>query len=1161
MFTVADFGFTDPNDNPDNNFVSVTITTLPLNGTLTLGAGSSAPGTVIAGQVITVADIPFLTFTPVADANGTAYASFTFRVTDDDGIANGGQDTDQSPNTITVDVTSVNDEPAGADNSVSTLEDTPYTFSSGQFGFSDVDDAPAPNNLSGILVTTLPSSGVLTLAAGASVTGPVTAGQFISTSDLDYLTFTPGTDGHGIPYTGFTFQVVDDGGTANGGQDTDQTPNTMTIDVIEVNDAPDGTDNTVTTLEDTDYTFHPSDFGFTDAHDNPANALQSVIITSLPVDGSLFLAAGASAPGAVVAGQAISVTDIPFLTFSPSSNENGTGYASFTFQVADDGGTANSGEDTDPTPNTMNIDVTSVNDEPIGTDNTVTTLEDTPYVFNPSIFGFTDPDDNPANALESVIITTLPVSGTLSLGAGSSAPGAVVAGQLISVADLSYLTFMPDAHQNGAAYASFTFQVVDDDGTLNAGQDTDQTPNVVTIDVTPMNDAPHTVDNSVTILEDNTYTFQVSDFAYSDPYDVPSNNYTGIIITTLPANGTLTLGAGSSAPGTVAAGQFISIADIPFMEYAPVLNGNGVDYGTFTFQVVDDGGTAITGEQDTSIAHTFHLDVTPVDDPPVLDVNTGLSMFEGQTVTITTAMLSSSDVDTMDSDIVYTITSPVVNGRVALVSAPGVAITSFTQDDLAHGRVIYIHDSSETTSDSFDFTVSDALSTLASSTFPITITLINDEPLSSDNAVTTLEDTDYVFGLGDFAFSDPNDAVSNNFQSVRIVTLPVSGALTLGAGSSAPGPVVAGQYISIADIPFLTYSPALNGNGADYGTFTFQVQDDGGTANGGVDLSAIHTMHVNVTPVNDAPDDITMSRDWFPEGNPVGWTVANLSTHDVDSSNFTYSIVSGPAMFSIVDNRLVLTSMLIYGVDPESYVITLRTNDGFLTYDETFTIRMIEQPVVVPETILNKDIGGDKNGPAYELTPTKAEMFISETMKNIHKDGYRFYGNEGLLDASLSLYGHPMDAAYYMGSAIDQIIRSGITLQILEILEGNDKEIPYGTDIRTILHEIELAQILRGDLGVDKTVTAAGDEDEAEKVKKKLPEDVALYKDNKLYEALVGMRSGKLSPGPTDELSQIDRKEHVQYLQAQLDEAALYYRSKHNKLMDALDAKKDKDPS
>ena len=34
----------------------------------------------------------------------------------------------------------------------------------------------------------------------------------------------------------------------------------------------------------------------------------------------------------------------------------------------------------------------------------------------------------------------------------------------------------------------------------------------------------------------------------------------------------------------------------------------------------------------------------------------------------------------------------------------------------------------------------------------------------------------------------------------------------------------------------LTFSPAANGNGQPYTSFTFQVQDDGGTDNGGVDL-------------------------------------------------------------------------------------------------------------------------------------------------------------------------------------------------------------------------------------------------------------------------------------------------------------------------------------
>ena len=57
-----------------------------------------------------------LMFTPAANANGTAYASFTFQVQDDGGTANGGVDLDQSANTITINVTSVNDAPAGADN-------------------------------------------------------------------------------------------------------------------------------------------------------------------------------------------------------------------------------------------------------------------------------------------------------------------------------------------------------------------------------------------------------------------------------------------------------------------------------------------------------------------------------------------------------------------------------------------------------------------------------------------------------------------------------------------------------------------------------------------------------------------------------------------------------------------------------------------------------------------------------------------------------------------------------------------------------------------------------------------------------------------------------------------------------------------------------------
>ena len=61
----------------------------------------------------------------------------------------------------------------------------------------------------------------------------------------------------------------------------------------------------------------------------------------------------------------------------------------------------------------------------------------------------------------------------------------------------------------------------------------------------------------------------------------------------------------------------------------------------------------------------------------------------------------------------------------------------------------------------------------------------------------------------------------------------MTGTLTLsGVG------VIAGQSISAADIAAgnLVFTPTANANGVGYASFTFQVQDDGGTANGGVDL-------------------------------------------------------------------------------------------------------------------------------------------------------------------------------------------------------------------------------------------------------------------------------------------------------------------------------------
>ena len=149
-------------------------------------------------------------------------------------------------------------------------------------------------------------------------------------------------------------KVQDNGGTANGGIDTDATARTMTVAVTPVNDAPTGLSKTVSMLKNQVYTFKVADFGFGDATDTPAHTLLAVKIATLPAAGKLTRNGVA-----VTTGTAVSASDIAagLLRFTPAVNGRGNPYARFTFMVQDNGGTANGGIDTDPVAKTITIAV------------------------------------------------------------------------------------------------------------------------------------------------------------------------------------------------------------------------------------------------------------------------------------------------------------------------------------------------------------------------------------------------------------------------------------------------------------------------------------------------------------------------------------------------------------------------------------------------------------------------------------------------------------------------------------------------------------------------------------------------------------------------------------------------------------------------------------
>jgi Ca2+-binding RTX toxin-like protein len=146
----------------------------------------------------------------------------------------------------------------------------------------------------------------------------------------------------------------------------------------------------------------------------------------------------------------------------------------------------------------------TVNDAPDGADNTVTLLEDGTYTFSTADFGFTDVNDSPADILQSVIIKTMPLAGA---GVLTLSGVVVFADQEILVADIPNLVFTPVANvanaEGDASLDSFTFAVKDNGGIDNSGVDTDQTPNTITINVTPVSDTPLllTVDAQILVVQ------------------------------------------------------------------------------------------------------------------------------------------------------------------------------------------------------------------------------------------------------------------------------------------------------------------------------------------------------------------------------------------------------------------------------------------------------------------------------------------------------------------------------------------------------------------------------------------------------------------------------------------------------------------------------------
>ncbi|HST36664.1 MAG TPA: hypothetical protein VLK25_08555, partial [Allosphingosinicella sp.] len=116
---------------------------------------------------------------------------------------------------------------------------------------------------------------------------------------------------------------------------------------------PAGTNGSITTPEDVLHIFTLANFGFSDGD---GHSFAAVYVTTAPTNGSLAFDGSAIEAGSLISAAAISAGRF---AFEAGQNANGANFASFTFQVVD------SAAQIDPSPNTLTIHVTPVNDAPI----------------------------------------------------------------------------------------------------------------------------------------------------------------------------------------------------------------------------------------------------------------------------------------------------------------------------------------------------------------------------------------------------------------------------------------------------------------------------------------------------------------------------------------------------------------------------------------------------------------------------------------------------------------------------------------------------------------------------------------------------------------------------------------------------------------------------
>ncbi|MDB5948100.1 MAG: hypothetical protein JWQ33_3126, partial [Ramlibacter sp.] len=944
-----------------------------------LGNVVLADGTTLAaaGTAYSLTDLQGMKFIAAANANGGP-ATFSWKVTDDGGTANGGVDT--LVESLTISLTAVNDAPvrtAGAISNVTLAEDAGATsLGLGALAYGPGGGADEATQSLTVTVTALPAAslGHVVLANGNST---VTTGGSYTVAELQGMKFKPGPDANGGPAT-FSWTVADSGGTANGG--VDALAGSLTITVTAVNDAPVRTGGTVSDLMTTDSSPTTSlnlaglSYGSGGRSDEASQTLTyKVTVVPGASIGQVVLADGVTA---VTANTSYTLAQLQGMEFSPAPGSGG-GTGSFAWTVQDNGGVAGGGVDT--LAESLQIGVTAgPNAAPVlsGANAMSPVLEDSPGdagTLVSSLVAGRVTDTN-SGALAGIAVTGVnAASGSwqYSLNGGASwsaisAPSPTSALLLAADAQTS-IRFVPVADFTGTVTGGLTFRAWDrTSGSAGGVADTSTNGGTTAfsaatasaaVTVIAVNDAPVRTAgavNNLMVAEDAPATsLGLGALGYGNGGG--SDEAAQVLTYTVTAVPNGALGNVVLADGTtvVTANATYTLADLQGMQFKTAANANGGPT-TFGWKVTDSGGSA-NGGVDT-LAESLAIGITAVDDAPVANNDT-LTATEDTAATYTAAQLLGNDTDVDGPSLtIGTVTSgaggtAVLNGNGTVTFSPGADFNGVA---------------------GFSYTATDGA--LASNTATVTVNVapVNDAPVAVGDILAATEDTPVTYTAAQLLANDTD---------VDGPALTIAG-VTSGSGGTA---VLNGNGT-------VTFTPGPNFSGA--AGFSYAATDGALTSNAA-------TVTVNVAAANHAPvavnDSVAASED-----TPVTYTAAQLLGNDVDQDGQPLSIASvasasggtavlnpdgtvtftpaadysGPANFDYVATDSLLTS------NAASVTVTIAAvNDAPVAASDTLAATEDTPVTYTAAQLLGNDT--DVDGPALTVASVTSGIGGSAVLKGV----------------------------------------------------------------------------------------------------------------------------------------------------------------------------------